>query len=358
VSSGSKPRSEACLTTSLTVFLAKPNDFAICLSFEPLTHLYNISEIIREPTIDKIHNCLPSLNIDPSKIYFITGALDGPEKYEEYCKSKGYIDRIKILSANIFLSVSQGNNPWGVYVEYIPKIRSKKFVCLNKVERRHRIVLTYKLLVNNLIDTSYYSFYGNKFNSDWIDSITLTSKQLLNEEALEIRKVLQQHKHLFPMHLTADAKNRRNPIVMESSDIVLYENSYYSLVTETYFYTDPSEDSLSHKNIPAIFFTEKIYKPISMKHPFILVSSVNSLKWLRKFGFKTFSPYINESYDDEIDDNVRMDMIVEEVKRLDKFTESEWIEWQNKVKAIVDYNFQIYLNLRDYAYNPKQDLDF
>ena len=320
--------------------------------------LYNISEIMREPTIDKIHNCLPKLNIHPSKIYFVTGALDGPENYEEYCKDKGYVDRITILSANIFLNVSKEQNSCDVYSEYIPKIRSKKFLCFNRVERRHRIVLTHKLLTNNLVDTAYYSFYGNKFNSDWIDNITLTSYQLLNKEASSLREGLQQYKHLFPMHLTADIKNRNNPIGIEPSDIELYDNSYYSIVTETYFYADMSMDNLSADNIPAIFFTEKIYKPIAMKHPFILVSRANSLKWLRNLGFKTFSPYINESYDDELNDDVRMNMIVDEVKRLDKFTDAEWIEWQNNIKSIVDYNFQIYSSLTDYSFNPKQDLDF
>ena len=320
--------------------------------------LYNISEIMREPTIDKVHNCLPQLNIDPSKIYFVTGALDGPENYEKYCQSKGYTDRIKILAANLFLNVSKEQNSWDVYSEYIPKLRTKKFLCFNRVERKHRMVLVHKILTNNLIDTAYYSFYGNNFNSRWIDNITITENNRYDVKALELREDLKSYKHLFPLHLTADAKSRNNPISVDTSDIELFDNSYYSLVTETYFYADPAKDNLSSGVIPAMFFTEKIYKPISMKHPFILVSRANSLKWLRKFGFKTFSPYINESYDDETDDDTRMNMIVDEVKRLNQFTDSEWMDWQNNIKAIVDYNFQIYSSLTDYSYNPNQDLDF
>ena len=72
----------------------------------------------------------------------------------------------------------------------------------------------------------------------------------------------------------------------------------------------------------AIFFTEKIYKPIAMKHPFILVSRANSLKWLRNLGFKTFSPYIPEDYD-SLTGLQRVDRIFE---ILDELIKSKRIE--------------------------------
>ena len=314
--------------------------------------LYNISEILREPTIDKIHRCLPELKVDQSRIYFATGSLDGPEIYHEYCKTKGYRDRINIIAGNIFLDVSKSQTKLDINIEYVPKIRSKKFLCFNRVHRVHRIVLVCKLMALNLLDTGYCSFYGNHFNSDWIDELNPIR---IHSTELEL---LKENKHLFPMHLTGNAVNRNNPIDMIVEDQILFDNSYYSIVTETYFYEDPQRDGLSSEIIPSMFFTEKMYKPISMHHPFILVSRANSLKWLKKLGFKTFSPYINESYDDEMDDNARMNLIVAEVQRLNQFTDEEWLVWQQNVKSIVDHNFQLYITLDDFSFNPNKNLDF
>jgi len=315
--------------------------------------LYNISEIMRMCDIDKIHRCLPYIKIDPSKIYYFTGALDGPDGYEEYCKSKGYTERITIMSANLFMHVAQSLTSPDVYKEHIAKVRPKKFLCFNRVERTHRIILVGNLILNDLLDTGYCSFYGNQFDSKWMKPLIRRS-----EISEELRYVLFKNKHLFPMHLNADSEVRRNPIDINLADAELFENSYYSIVTETYFFQDTSKDNLATGTIPAMFFTEKTYKPIAMRHPFILVSRADSLKWLRKLGFKTFSPFINESYDDENNDENRMNMIVDEIKRLNQLSDSEWIEWQKNIKDIVDYNFEVFINSTNYAFNPNKDLDF
>jgi hypothetical protein len=315
--------------------------------------LYNISEIIKMVDIDKIHRCLSEIKIHPSKIYYFTGALDGVEGYDEYCKAKGYAERITILAANLFMHVAQSLTLPEVYKERVTKVRPKKFLCFNRVERTHRIVLVGNLILDNLLDTGYCSFYGNQFDSKWMKP--LIRRPEISEE---LRYVLYKNKHLFPMHLNADEVDRRNPIGINLADAELFENSYYSIVTETYFFKDTSKDNLSAGTIPAMFFTEKTYKPIAMRHPFILVSRADSLKWLRNLGFKTFSPFINESYDDETNDENRMNMIVDEIKRLNQLSDSEWIEWQQNIKDIVDYNFELFITSTNYAFNPNQDLDF
>jgi len=52
-----------------------------------------------------------------------------------------------------------------------------------------------------------------------------------------------------------------------------------------------------------IHLTEKILRPIACGHPFILVSTPGALKYLHRYGFKTFHNLIDESYD-EIQDPV------------------------------------------------------
>jgi hypothetical protein len=64
-----------------------------------------------------------------------------------------------------------------------------------------------------------------------------------------------------------------------------YVDTYFSLVTETVF------------NYPYSFRTEKIWKPIAMAHPFIVVANRGYYKDMRNLGFKTFGHVINESFD-------------------------------------------------------------
>lgn len=53
--------------------------------------------------------------------------------------------------------------------------------------------------------------------------------------------------------------------------------------------------------------TEKIIKPISAGMPFVVVGSHKFLYRLRKIGFKTFAPYIDETYDEVVDWKTRIE---------------------------------------------------
>jgi hypothetical protein len=65
-----------------------------------------------------------------------------------------------------------------------------------------------------------------------------------------------------------------------------YIDTYFSLVTETVYESRHS------------FFTEKIWKPIMMGHPWIAVANHGFYKDLRDLGFKTFDSLIDESFDE------------------------------------------------------------
>ena len=76
-----------------------------------------------------------------------------------------------------------------------------------------------------------------------------------------------------------------------------------------------------------------------MKHPFVLVSRPGALARLRSLGYRTFSPFIDESYDLEQSGDKRMELIVQELSRLAAFTDEQWLEWQAGVKETVDHNY-------------------
>ena len=72
--------------------------------------------------------------------------------------------------------------------------------------------------------------------------------------------------------------------------------------------------------------SEKTWRNVSYKKPFIIVGQKNTLKYFRNLGYKTFHPYIDESYDD-LDDDYRVKAAIVQVIKLINFTDSQWSEF-------------------------------
>jgi hypothetical protein len=77
-----------------------------------------------------------------------------------------------------------------------------------------------------------------------------------------------------------------------------------------------------------------------------LVGIPKSLELLQSMGFKTFDPYINESYDNEYDDNKRLLMIVDEIERICKMNNEELNITSIKIKDVCEHNQKLLLNYR------------
>ena len=115
------------------------------------------------------------------------------------------------------------------------------------------------------------------------------------------------------------------------------------MVTETNFYSEVEKYNSSYVSIcqPTRFFSEKTFKPMAYRHPFVMVSVPKMLKLLRDMGYKTFHPYINEDYDKEENDGKRLLMIVDEICRLSRLNEKELEEFILNTQDICEHNFKI-----------------
>ena len=89
------------------------------------------------------------------------------------------------------------------------------------------------------------------------------------------------------------------------------------------------------KDDDAFHFCEKLVKPITMRHPFILISSRNSMKKLEQFGFKTFGDFIDESYDACETYQNRIMKVIEVIKNFD-LEKSQ--KFYNDTRAICEHN--------------------
>jgi hypothetical protein len=89
------------------------------------------------------------------------------------------------------------------------------------------------------------------------------------------------------------------------------------------------------------FFSEKIYKPIFVAQPFILMGNPRSLEVLRKQGYKTFSKWWDESYDNELDYYKRMDKIFDVMSEIASWDMEKCFEITQEMLPTLIHNFNV-----------------
>lgn len=86
-----------------------------------------------------------------------------------------------------------------------------------------------------------------------------------------------------------------------------YRDTFFSMVVESRSMFEPSE------TIP--FFTEKTFKPIAHFHPFMIYGHTGTLAHIKKLGFETYENLFDESYDQLTNDEQKLDLVIENIKR-------------------------------------------
>jgi hypothetical protein len=104
-------------------------------------------------------------------------------------------------------------------------------------------------------------------------------------------------------------------------------DALWHIVTETVFYYDK------------LHLTEKAFKPIVMKQPFMLLGAVGNLAYLKSYGFKTFEGIIDESYDTIVDNDARTEAVVAQIAWYCALSAEEKRSVIEAIAPIVEYNF-------------------
>lgn len=301
---------------------------------------YACTEAVMPHVISKIQRIASILRdeIPTCNFFYLSGTNDGPKVYDRIAQSRGWLDRISIMGASAFEFYTQHYAyAFDMIGPYEVKLKEKKFLCFNKVNREHRMRLLEMALENNIVKDGFYSFEGDE---QWLDLIP----KLKDTEYPNIKK----NKDIFPLRLNITPE-RTNPVNIIPEDLYYHRESYFSIVTETLFY---GNGNLKRHHQPfvedSIFFTEKTFRCMALMHPFILFGRPGSLDELRKKGYQTFSPMIDESYDKIEDDEERFFAIWGEIYRLIKQTDEEWLQWQEQIRDIVVHNKIHFRNTTNY----------
>lgn len=272
--------------------------------------------------------CIGDLGIKEEHVVLLTGARDIiPEvKRVAALTNKKEIKVYWNLEFEFYQGNKEKNNKTSVAVNTSYNFH-KKYINLNRRWRFHRLVVISYLIVNDLIEDGYVSLIETDFAHDnwknkW-DSFLHQYKTFFDMFFLHKERITSS------TPLTVDTDNLDNNPAWHQPELnYLYQNSYFSIVNETFF-----------ENRSTRFFTEKTFKPICNKHPFVLVAPSGSLSCLHLRGYKSFSPFINEEYDNEINDEKRLLMVCEEIKRLCTLSEVDLKIFVDGTREICEHNY-------------------
>lgn len=295
--------------------------------------------------------------VDPIYRYFVLKGKIPPGKIilmsesADLCKEVITVaDRYKKSRMNVYWMLMFEKNiksfrsiiPYSYYKKnYYPK----KFINLNRRWRIHRVAFVALLIIKDLLK------FGNVSLglSDWQDRrwekmIPWLIRQYSDDN--EIPNLIENNKSLLlstgDMYLdTNDLVENR--VDLDSSLDEFYDETFFSIVSETNFNTSDLKEV-------GRFLSEKTFKPIAYYHPFILLSVPGSLQALRDIGYKTFHPWVDESYDKEPNDSKRLKMCVEEVQRLCSLSDQEVERFISETKPMVEHNFQMLMTRETYVY--------
>ena len=216
----------------------------------------------------------------------------------------------------------------------------KKFLCFNRRWRGHRTVLVALLYALDLIKHGHVSLAKSDDNRNWF-SVYGRNRYMMEScpEAMEIFDRIEDDimTNLPEFYLDKDDLTI-NRAVLDDTTNYLYNETYFSVVTETFFFGKERPDEYGR------FLSEKTFKPVAMKHPFIIASTPHFFVKFKELGYKSFSPWIDESYDDERDDAIRMMMIVKEIERLSNLSETELEEFLVAMREICDHNYKLLMS--------------
>jgi len=235
-------------------------------------------------------------------------------------------DIIKKKNLNFLGRPIQCFESWNVYdeetiVDFIPSNEKFLFLSYNRNPRPQRIVLLLDLLKYNLFHKGMISL--NNLVYDPPPECNVDHFNYLKDNAPFLIDEKYDLFYNLACNITKDD----------------YEKTFISLITESLVDDD------------TLFFSEKIWKPIMVGHPFLLYGNQYSLKFLKNLGYKTFDKWIDESYDNEPERNVRSILITKEIEKFSNKSIDELKQIRNEMNEICDYNQKHYNKLFKEKYN-------
>jgi hypothetical protein len=245
-----------------------------------------------------------------------------------------YSNQVKGLNleyADLFLT------HWIKFPKYTLFKKFKKFnykaSCLNNRQDIHRHLIGAFLCKNKDVFLTLNNYMLNKdiFNNNaiYLDECNYNLKTVI----LNNLEYLNKNKTNY-----LDTENKKESMLSPARQHNRFaykaiQNSFLNIVTETTFTTN------------SFFITEKTIKPIQCFRPFVILSTPGTIKQLKHFGFKTFSNWWDESYDNETDHTKRFQKICILLEEILSKSDDELKTILKEMSEVLDHNYNNLPNL-------------
>ncbi len=252
-----------------------------------------------------LHEILDKCEIDPGKVHLSTGNLLVNTAYNNFIMQFQDLKPLK----NVFFQdfwLKQTITMHTDYSENYGKCPKQKYFCsLNGASREHREMTYDYLHRHNLLDKGICSFVWKGISVDGLEDSA-------------------GYKHT----------------VQPDDFYKIYDDTFYDLITET---------NTGYLNLcpwfTDIFLTEKTWRSIYYKRPFLLIGNYQSLKYLKELGFKTFNNLLfDESYDNESNHEIRINRVLQENKRIIEtysLADLQKIIMSSEMSEILQHNYEM-----------------
>jgi hypothetical protein len=303
-------------------------------------------------TMWNIYKIFSSLNI-ASEYFILLTAFKGIET-----ENKKLAEKFNVPPMQVIYSPYQ----WCPQPEFVNPIEANQqqiqypYVCLNGVPRSHRVYVLAQLQQQDILDAGMISLWPGRSESK-VKNLNLLPANHPVPKGIHLRtnhpptrindeldlspeqsrmfhqlhgQIVKPRTHHLITNRPNNTQDRYQPEFLQAS--------LWNLVTE------------SVGQYPYGYFTEKTFKAILTKRPFILLGGNDSLQDLHSLGFRSFNQWIDEDYAKKKSFADRADHAVKVLKPFCSMTPQQLQEFYQELLPVVEHNFNNYM----YNFGNKQ----
>ena len=252
---------------------------------------------------------------------------------ELICEQYGFAD------VNYFFHIFAAAD-WYRGNQYIPNIvppqdrnLERTYITFNRLtsnDRIYRSLFVNELYVNNLLESGYVSFSKTCPDGGNFDQNLLGGVKKFNISPALVRNAIDNINQLPELRIDFTDQEHIPNQSMILSPMEKLMRSFVFVVTETCYWQTKTH------------LTEKIFKPIVLRMPFLLLGCANNLAYLCEYGFKTFGDFWDEGYDSIRDPIERLQAVTRILKKLAGMNSAEQKSMLLAMQPVLNHNYNLF----------------
>lgn len=302
----------------------------------------------RNELFQELHDLAEEYGLTGCSITISNGNQLADAYYDVFCAQRGLPKIVEFVATSggawsfARSTLSEQDRHRTLSVPTATGLRQKRFISFNGRARPHRFLLGLLLYALGDLERSTVSVLGydsnRRINSVMLEEETSRLIRLINRVGFSEELLPHVSSFLELLPIEADVRLSDANCVERYSKVFehgmpamsLFDEACFHIVSETLFF--------SHD---ARFVTEKTFKAVAARNPFLVIGHPGTLRHLRSFGFRTFSPFLDESYDDIEDDLHRLATCLSCIISLSRLSDPEAQNLVANCQEVFEYNHHI-----------------